>query len=52
VSLGASYLVEGGVNLRSTLADCHSALKRLPCLPCFRVLRVQPYDNMGSVLTN
>jgi hypothetical protein len=52
VSPGASYLVEGGVNLRSTLADCHSGLKGLPCLPCFRVLPVQPYDNMGSVLTN
>jgi hypothetical protein len=30
--------------------DCHPGLKRLPCLLCFRVLPVQPYDNMGSVL--
>jgi hypothetical protein len=29
---------------------CHSGLKRLLCLPCFRVLLVQPYDTMGSVL--
>jgi hypothetical protein len=52
VSPRASYLVEGGVNLRSSLEDCHSGLKRLPCLPCFRILPVQPYDNMGSVLTD
>jgi hypothetical protein len=49
---GASYLAEGGVNLKSSLADWHSGLKRLPCLLCFRVFPVQPYDNMGSVLTN
>jgi hypothetical protein len=30
--------------------DCHSGLKRLLYLLCFRVLRVQPYDTMGSVL--
>jgi hypothetical protein len=41
VSPRASYLVEGGVNLRSLLEDCHSGLKRLPCLPCFRILLVQ-----------
>jgi hypothetical protein len=29
---------------------CHSGLKRLLCLPCFRVLPVQPYETMGSVL--
>jgi hypothetical protein len=52
VSPRASYLVEGGVNLGSSLADCHSGLKRLPCLLCFRVLPMQPYDNMGSVLTD
>jgi hypothetical protein len=33
----------------SSLEDGHSGLKRL-CLPCFRVLPVQPYDIMGSVL--
>jgi hypothetical protein len=33
----------------STLVDGHSGLKRLICLPCFRVLPVQPYDTMGSV---
>jgi hypothetical protein len=35
-----------------SLVECHSGLKRLPCLLCFRVLPVQPYDTMGSVLTN
>jgi hypothetical protein len=50
VSPRASRLVEGGVNLGSTLADCHSGLKRLPCLLCFRVLPMQPDDTMGSVL--
>jgi hypothetical protein len=30
--------------------DCHSGLKRLLCLLCFRVLLVQPYDTMGSIL--
>jgi hypothetical protein len=30
--------------------DCHPGLKRLLCLLCFRVLPVQPYDTMGSVL--
>jgi hypothetical protein len=30
--------------------DCHSGLKRLLCLLCFRVLPMQPYDTMGSVL--
>jgi hypothetical protein len=44
--------LEDGVNLRSTLVECHSGLKRLTCLPCLRVLPVQPYDNMGSVLTD
>jgi hypothetical protein len=29
---------------------CHSGLKRLLCLICFRVLPVEPYDTMGSVL--
>jgi hypothetical protein len=52
VSPGASSLVEGGVNLGSSLVDGHSGLKRLPCLMCFRVLPVQPYDNIGSVLNN
>jgi hypothetical protein len=52
MSPGASYLIEGGVYLRSTLVECHSGIKRLPCLPCFRVLPVQPYDNMGPVLTD
>jgi hypothetical protein len=46
----ASRLVEDGVNLGSTLVDCHLGLKRLLCLLCFRVLPVQPYDTMGSVL--
>jgi hypothetical protein len=52
VSPRASRLVESGVNLESSLADCHSGLKRLPCLLYIRVLLVQPYDTMGSVLTN
>jgi hypothetical protein len=30
--------------------DGHLGTKRLPCLPCFSELPVQPYDNMGSVL--
>jgi hypothetical protein len=34
----------------STLVECHSGLRRLLCLLCFRVLPVQPYDTMGSVL--
>jgi hypothetical protein len=34
----------------STLVDSHPGLKRLICLLCFRVLLVQPYDIMGSVL--
>jgi hypothetical protein len=34
----------------SSLEDGHPGLKRLICLPCFRVLPVQPYDIMGSVL--
>jgi hypothetical protein len=50
VSPRASHLAEGGVNLRSTLVDCHPGLKRLQCLMCFRVLPVQPYDIMGFVL--
>jgi hypothetical protein len=29
---------------------CHSGFKCLLCLPCFRVLPVQPYDTMGSTL--
>jgi hypothetical protein len=32
------------------LVDGHLGTKRLICLPCFRVVLVQPYDNMGSVL--
>jgi hypothetical protein len=52
VSPGASCLVEGGVNPGSSLVDGHSGLKRLPCLLCLKVLLVQPYDNMGSVLTD
>jgi hypothetical protein len=40
-----------GGNLRvSTLVVCHPGTKRLPCLPCFSELPVQPYDNMGSIL--
>jgi hypothetical protein len=35
---------------RSTLVDGHPGIKRLLCLPCFRVLPMQPYDTMGSVL--
>jgi hypothetical protein len=50
VSPGATHLAEGVVYPESTLADCHSGLKRLPCLLCFRVLPVQPYDTMGFVL--
>jgi hypothetical protein len=50
VSSGATCLTEGVVYLRSILTDCHLGLKRLPCLMCFRVLPVQPYDTMGSVL--
>jgi hypothetical protein len=34
----------------STLVDGHLGLKRLICLPCFRVLLVQPYDIIGSIL--
>jgi hypothetical protein len=30
--------------------ECHSGLKRLLCLLCFRVLLVQSYDTMGSIL--
>jgi hypothetical protein len=30
--------------------DGHPETKRLKCLPCFRVLPVQPYDIIGSVL--
>jgi hypothetical protein len=30
--------------------DGHPGTKRLICLPCFRELPVQPYDNMGFVL--
>jgi hypothetical protein len=48
----AARLTEGVVDPGSSLADCHSGLKRLPCLLCFRVLPVQPYDTMDSVLTN
>jgi hypothetical protein len=40
------------VYLRRSLVDGHSGLKRFPCPLCFRVLPVQPYDTMGSVLTN
>jgi hypothetical protein len=32
------------------LVDGHLGTNRLICLLCFRVLLVQPYDNMGSVL--
>jgi hypothetical protein len=39
------WLLPGG-----TLVEGHLRIKRLPCLPCFRVLPVQPYDIMGSVL--
>jgi hypothetical protein len=35
-----------------TLVDGHPGTKRLPCLPYFSELPVQPYDNMGFVLTN
>jgi hypothetical protein len=35
---------------QDTARYCHSGLKGLLCLPCFRVLAVQPYDTMGSVL--
>jgi hypothetical protein len=34
----------------STLVDGHLGLKRLICIPHFRVLLVQPYDLMGSDL--
>jgi hypothetical protein len=34
----------------SSLEDGHSGLKRLICITCFRVLLVEPYDTMGSVL--
>jgi hypothetical protein len=30
--------------------DGHPGTKRLPYLPCFSELPVQPYDNMGRVL--
>jgi hypothetical protein len=33
-----------------TLVDGHPGTKRLPCLPCFSELPLQPYENMGSVL--
>jgi hypothetical protein len=36
------WLLPGG-----TLVDDHPGIKRLPCLPCFRVLPVQPYDIMS-----
>jgi hypothetical protein len=42
----------GGFHLGGTLVDGHPGTKRLPCLPCFSELPVQPYDNMGSVLTH
>jgi hypothetical protein len=45
-------LAVGVVDPGSSLVDGHSGLKRLPCLLWFRVLLVQPYDTMGSVLTN
>jgi hypothetical protein len=32
------------------LVDGHPGTKRLPYIPCFNELPVQPYDNMGSVL--
>jgi hypothetical protein len=35
---------------RGTLVDGHPGTKRLLRLPCFRVLSVQPYDIMGSIL--
>jgi hypothetical protein len=46
----ATRLAEGVVDPGSSLVDGHSGLKRLKYLPCFRVLLVQPYDIMGSVL--
>jgi hypothetical protein len=53
--LRATYLVDltmvCGNNQRvSTLVYCHPGTKRLPCLPCFSELPVEPYDIMGSVL--
>jgi hypothetical protein len=44
------HMPRGGCVPGRSLADCHSGLKRLPCLLYFRVLLVQPYDTMGSVL--
>jgi hypothetical protein len=35
---------------RAFTRDCHLGLKRLLYLLCFRVLQVQPYDTMGSLL--
>jgi hypothetical protein len=35
---------------QDTARVCHSELKGLLCLPCFKVLPVQPYDTMSSVL--
>jgi hypothetical protein len=35
---------------RAFTRDCHPGLKGLICFPCFRVLPVQPYDTIGSVL--
>jgi hypothetical protein len=32
------------------LVECHSGLKRLLCSSMVRLLPVQPYDTMGSVL--
>jgi hypothetical protein len=34
----------------STLVDGHLGLKKLICIPRFRLLLVQPYDLMGSDL--
>jgi hypothetical protein len=35
-----------------TLVVGHPETKRLQCLPYFSELLVQPYDNMGSILTD
>jgi len=45
-------IVCGGCHLRVHLWMATQETKRLPCLPCFSELPVQPYDIMGSVLIN
>jgi hypothetical protein len=45
-----AHMPHRGCVSRAFTRDCHPGLKRLLCLMCFRVLPLQPYDTMGSVL--